>query len=291
MSTLDDINNTLSDLEKSKKKTGRKRMRITHPKATKRNVRARANEVRNQKVQTSAISSDHNVDTQEISRRKIVDATRKQRGLPSKYNTEKLSTKAPPKKHIPTSSKRHAVGEPKKDKTTTKKKKVIKSLDEIKSFLEAAIILKRGYGEDFKTRVTGVNTNTAMRQTKPKEGNMRGTVREVPIPKKGKHSKLIDSISDASTIKSSELNKTFNGLLDAYQDRWVNKLEFNADGSVRRGKEGKVVRKPEVGSTKPDPNEQSSFPVVSAQEAANADQAKTRRAELNRERVINEKRD
>jgi len=288
MTTLDDINNTLSDLEKSKKKHGRKRNVARKVNPTKRNIRARKNEVRNQMAQTSSISSDHNIDSAEISRRKQVDATRKLRGLPSKYNTEKLSTKAPTPKHVPTSSRRHAVG----NKNTSKKK--IKSLGEIKSFLEAAIILKRGFGADQETRLTGVNTNTAMRQTKPKEGNMRGTVREVPIPKKGKHSKLIDSISDASTrsTKNAALNKTFNGLLDAYQDRWVNKLQFNADGSVRRGKTGKVVRNTSGGQKKKEPQvHQTDFPVVSAADADAANQAKQRRAELNRERVTSEKRD
>ena len=180
-----------------------------------------------------------------------------------------------------------------KVKTPAKAKRGLKkSLESIQGFLQAAIILKRGEGADQVTRLTGVNTNTAMRQKKPKEGKIRGTVREVPIPKKGKHSNLISSIRDASTIsgKNASLNKNFNGLLDAYQDRWISKLDFNADGSSKKNPDGTVARNSGKVRARPT-TDATSFPVTTQAESEAADSAKLSRASANRERVTNEKRD
>lgn len=95
-----------------------------------------------------------------------------------------------------------------------------KSLDEIQGFLQGMNhVIKREEG--FKTRVTGTNLDTKMRQQK-QEGKIRDKPKEV---KTGNNFNLQTRIGDAAEksvcpLIKTELNGAFNNLLDQYQSKY-----------------------------------------------------------------------
>jgi hypothetical protein len=96
----------------------------------------------------------------------------------------------------------------------------IKSIDEIQGFLQGMNhVIKREEG--FKTRVTGTNLDTKMRQQK-QEGKIRDKPKEV---KTGNNFNLQTRIGDAAEksvcpLIKTELNGAFNNLLDQYQSKY-----------------------------------------------------------------------
>ena len=95
-----------------------------------------------------------------------------------------------------------------------------KSLDEIQGFLQGMNqIIKREEG--FKTRVTGTDLGTKIRQDK-QEGSIRSKPKEV---KTGNNFNLQTRIGDAAEksvcpLIKTELNGAFNNLLDEYQSKY-----------------------------------------------------------------------
>lgn len=95
-----------------------------------------------------------------------------------------------------------------------------KSLDEIQGFLQGMNqIFKREEG--FKTRVTGTDLGTKIRQDK-QEGSIRSKPKEV---KTGNNFNLQTRIGDAAEksvcpLIKTELNGAFNNLLDQYQSKY-----------------------------------------------------------------------
>ena len=150
----------------------------------------------------------------------------------------------------------------KRSVTGKKTKKVKKSLDEIQGFIQGMLqVAKREEG--FKTRVTGVNLGTKIRN-KPQEGKIRDKPQEVQTGPNYNLQTRIGDPAEKAIIAKSELNSAFNGLLDAYQSRWFNKNIFDearanpkkphlkGERSAKKTPQGSDKETPAIGSTTED---------------------------------------
>ena len=118
-------------------------------------------------------------------------------------------------------------------------KRKIKSLDEVQGFIQGMLqVAKREEG--FKTRVTGVNLGTKIRN-KPQEGKIRDKPQEVQTGPNYNLQTRIGDPAEKAIVAKSELNSAFNGLLDAYQSRWFNKNIFD-EAAANQGKNLKGER-------------------------------------------------
>lgn len=137
-----------------------------------------------------------------------------------------------------------------------------KSLDEVQGFIQGMLqVVKREEG--FKTRVTGVNLGTKIRN-KPQEGKIRDKPQEVQTGPNYNLQTRIGDPAEKAIIAKSELNSAFNGLLDAYQSRWFNKNIFDearanpkkphlkGERSAKKTPQGSDKETPAIGSTTED---------------------------------------